>query len=139
MPGKVNPTQCEAVIMAATQVLGNDATMGIAASSGILELNVCQPLVARLLTQSCDILADVMVSFAQHCVVGIQANEKRIKSNLESSLMLVTALSPIIGYDRAAAIAQKAHTDGSTLRKAAAQFGIKEEQFDKIVQPCQMI
>lgn len=139
MPGKVNPTQCEAVIMAATQVLGNDATMGIAASSGILELNVFQPLVARLLTQSCDILADVMVSFAQHCVVGIQANEKRIKSNLESSLMLVTALSPIIGYDRAAAIAQKAHTDGSTLRKAAAQFGIKEEQFDKIVQPCQMI
>jgi len=139
MPGKVNPTQCEAVIMAATQVLGNDATIGIAASSGILELNVFQPLVARILTQSCDILADVMTSFSRMCVEGIQANEKKIKSNLESSLMLVTALSPIIGYDRAAAIAQKAHSDGSTLRKAALQFGIKEEQFDKIVQPCQMI
>jgi len=139
MPGKVNPTQCEAVIMAATQVLGNDSTMSIAASSGILELNVFQPLVARTLTQSCDILADVMTSFSRHCIEGIQANEKKIKSNLESSLMLVTALSPIIGYDRAAAIAQKAHTDGSTLRKAALQFGIKEEQFDKIVQPCQMI
>jgi len=139
MPGKVNPTQCEAVIMAATQVLGNDTIMGCAASSGILELNVFQPLVARTLTQSCDILADIMTSFSRHCIVGIQANEKKIKSNLESSLMLVTALSPIIGYDRAAAIAQKAHTDGSTLRKAALQFGIKEEQFDKIVQPCQMI
>jgi len=139
MPGKVNPTQCEAVIMAATQVIGNDTIMGIASSSGILELNVFQPLVARTLTQSCDILADIMTSFSRNCVVGIQANEKKIKSNLESSLMLVTALSPIIGYDRAAAIAQKAHTDGSTLRKAALQFGIKEEQFDKIVQPCQMI
>jgi len=139
MPGKVNPTQCEAVIMAATQVFGNDTIMGFASSSGILELNVFQPLVARTLTQSCDILADIMTSFSRNCIVGIQANEKKIKSNLESSLMLVTALSPIIGYDRAAAIAQKAHTDGSTLRKAALQFGIKEEQFDKIVQPCQMI
>jgi len=139
MPGKVNPTQCEAMTMLCAQVLGNDVAIGIGAASGNFELNVFQPLVAHNLLQSLRLLADGMGSFERHCAAGIEPDRERIAALLERSLMLVTALNPHIGYERAAAIAKKAHRDGSTLREAALALGhVSAEQFDAWVRPADM-
>ena len=140
MPGKVNPTQCEAMAMACAQVIGNDVTIGIGAASGQFELNVCQPLIAHNLLQSLRLLADAMASFERHCARGIEPDRERIASLVERSLMLVTALAPRIGYDRAAEIAKKAHREGSSLREAALALGhVSAAQFDEWVRPEKMI
>ena len=140
MPGKVNPTQCEAVTMVAVQVMGNATTINMAASQGNFELNVFQPVVAHNLLQSIRLLADVMVSFQEHCVAGITANKERIQELMERSLMLVTALSPLVGYDNAAKIAKYAHAQNKSLREAALELGLcTEEQFNEYVVPSKMI
>jgi fumarate hydratase class II len=139
MPGKVNPTQCEALTMLCAQVLSNDVAIGVGAASGNFELNVFQPLVAHNLLQSLRLLADGMASFERHCAAGIEPDRKRIAALLERSLMLVTALNPHIGYERAAEIAKKAHREGSTLREAALALGyVSAEQFDAWVRPADM-
>ncbi|MGH8688071.1 MAG: class II fumarate hydratase [Burkholderiales bacterium] len=136
MPGKVNPTQAEALTMLCAQVLGNDVTVGLAGALGQFELNVYKPLLIHNFLQSVRLLADGCASFEEHCVRGIQANERRIGELVERSLMLVTALSPHIGYDRAAEIAKKAHQDGSTLKEAAIALGyVSAEDFDRWVRP----
>src|SRR3990167_1131611 len=122
MPGKVNPTQSEALTMVCTQVYGNDVTIGFAGSQGNFELNVFKPVMIYNLIQSIYLLADASRSFTQHCVVGIEANLKRIKEHLDNSLMLVTALNPIIGYDKAAKIAKKAYADGTSLKMACVEL-----------------
>jgi fumarate hydratase, class II len=140
MPGKVNPTQVEALTMVCAQVMGHDASIGFAASQGHFELNVYKPLIALDTLDSVRLLADAMRSFTQHCVVGIQVNEARVQELLNSSLMLVTALAPHIGYDRAAQIAKHAHQHHTTLREAAlALGGVSAEQFDAWVDPRQML
>lgn len=140
MPGKVNPTQAEAVTMVACQVFGNDATIGFAASQGNFELNVFKPVIIYNFLQSTALLADVTRSFTEHCVNGIEPVLDKIAHNLNNSLMLVTALNPHIGYDKAAAIAKKAHQDNSTLKEAAVKLGIlSEEEFDRLVQPDTMV
>jgi fumarate hydratase class II len=139
MPGKVNPTQCEALTMACCQVMGNDVALGIGAASGHLELNVFKPLIAYNLQQSIRLLADASESFTEHCVRGIVPNSGRIAELLAGSLMLVTALAPHIGYDRSAKIAQKAHAEGLSLRDAALATGLAGEDFDRWVQPDQMV
>jgi fumarate hydratase class II len=140
MPGKVNPTQAEALTMACVQVIGNDVAIGIGAASGVFELNVYQPLIAHNLLQSLRLLADGMAGFERHCARGIEPDRERIAALLDRSLMLVTALAPRIGYDRAAEIAKKAHRDGSTLREAALALGyVSEAQFDEWVRPEKMI
>lgn len=140
MPGKVNPTQCEALTMVAAQVMGNDVTIGIAASQGNFQLNVYMPVTIYNFLQSADLLADAMISFNDNCAQGIRPNESKIKENLEKSLMLVTALNPYIGYENAAKIAKKAHADGSTLKEAALALGLlTEEQFDEYVRPEKMV
>ncbi len=140
MPGKVNPTQCEALTMACCQVMGNDVAIGIGGASGNFELNVYKPLLAQNFLQSLRLLADGMRSFEAHCVRGIVANRERIAGLLERSLMLVTALAPHIGYDRAAAIAKRAHQEGGTLRAAALASGhVTAEEFDRWVRPADMI
>ncbi|PIV33328.1 MAG: class II fumarate hydratase [Lysobacterales bacterium CG02_land_8_20_14_3_00_62_12] len=140
MPGKVNPTQCEALTMLCCQVLGNDVAIGIGAASGNFELNVYKPLIAHNFLQSLRLLGDGMRSFDQHCVRGIEANRERIQQLLEHSLMLVTALTPHIGYDHAAAIAKRAASDGSSLRAAALASGlVSHAQFDLWVQPSSMV
>lgn len=132
MPGKVNPTQCEAVSMVAAQVMGNDVTVAFAASQGNFELNVYMPVLIYNFLQSVRLLSDAMVSFNDHCAVGIEADEKRIASFVTNSLMNVTALNPIIGYDKAAEIAKKAHREGITLKEAALALGaLTEEEFDR--------
>ena len=139
MPGKVNPTQCEAVTMVAAQVLGNDVALNIGAASGNFELNVFKPLIAHNFLHSARLLADVMRSFDEHCVQGIEANTARIQELLERSLMLVTALNPHIGYDRAAKIAKKAHQEDMSLREAALALGeVTAAQFDNWVRPQDM-
>ena len=131
MPGKVNPTQCEALTMAAAQVMGNDVAVNIGGASGNFELNVFRPLIIHNVLQSIRLLADASASFEEHCARGIEPDRARIKSLLEQSLMLVTALEPHIGYDKAAAIAKKAHHDGTTLRTAALALGhVTEAQYD---------
>ena len=131
MPGKVNPTQCEALTMACAQVLGNDVAINVGGSSGNFELNVFRPMVAHNFLQSVRLLADGMRSFNDHCAVGIEPNRERIDELVECSLMLVTALNPHIGYDKAATIAKKAHQEGSTLRAAAIASGhLTAQQFD---------
>ena len=136
MPGKVNPTQAEALTMLSAQVLANDVAVNIGGASGHLELNVYKPLIANAFLQSARLLADGCRSFEEHCVRGIEADGKRMRELLERSLMLVTALSPRIGYDRAAEIAKRAHKDGSTLREAALALGhVKAEDFDRWVRP----
>ena len=131
MPGKVNPTQCEALTMACAQVLGNDVAINVGGSSGNFELNVFRPMVAHNFLQSVRLLADGMRSFNDHCAVGIEPNRERIDELVERSLMLVTALNPHIGYDKAATIAKKAHQEGSTLRAAAIASGhLTAQQFD---------
>ncbi|AVG16116.1 fumarate hydratase, class II [Chromobacterium vaccinii] len=140
MPGKVNPTQCEAMTMLCCQVLGNDAALAIGAASGNFELNVFKPLIAHNFLQSARLLADGMDSLREHCVDGMEANRARIAELMERSLMLVTALNPHIGYDKAAAIAKHAHHHGTTLREAALALGhLSAEQFDAWVRPEDMV
>jgi fumarate hydratase class II len=140
MPGKVNPTQCEALTMVAAQVMGNNTTITIAGSNGHFELNVFKPVMIYNLLQSIRLLADSCQSFTDKCVVGIIANEARIASLLDDSLMLVTALSPHIGYDNATKIAKKAHKDGSTLLQAALTLGlVTEQEFNQWVVPWNML
>jgi fumarate hydratase, class II len=140
MPGKVNPTQVEALTMVCAQVMGHDAAIGFAASQGQFELNVYKPLIAFDTLDSLRLLADAMRSFARHCVAGILVNEARVAQLLQSSLMLVTALVPHIGYDRATRIAKHAHHAGSSLREAALALGeLTADQFDAWVDPLQML
>jgi fumarate hydratase class II len=140
MPGKVNPTQCEAMVMVCCQVMGNDAAIGFAASQGNFELNVCKPLLAHLLLQSVRLLGDSCASFEARCASGIEPDLAVIGRNLERSLMLVTALSPRIGYERAAKVAQRAHAAGITLREAALELGaVSAEEFDALVRPERML
>ncbi|MCQ2567760.1 MAG: class II fumarate hydratase [Mogibacterium sp.] len=140
MPGKVNPTQCEQVTMVAAQVMGNDATIGFAASQGNFELNVFLPVIAYNFLQSVRLLSESINAFNSNCVAGIKANVEQMHEDLERSLMLVTALSPHIGYEKAATIAHKAAAEGSTLKEAALALGaVSEEEFDSIVQPEKMI
>ena len=140
MPGKVNPTQAEAVTMAACQVFGNDAAIGFAASQGNFELNVFKPLIIYNFLQSVTLMADVIHSFDRNCAVGIEPVRARIEHNLRHSLMLVTALNPHIGYEKAAAIAKKAHADNLSLREAAVELGLLTgEEFDRLVRPESMI
>ena len=140
MPGKVNPTQCEAMTMLCAQVFGNDVAINFGGASGNFELNVFRPLIAHNFLQSVRLLADGIVSFNDHCVVGIEPRRERIAQLVAGSLMLVTALSPHIGYDKAAAIAKKAHKDGSSLREAALASGfISGAQFDAWVVPGSMV
>jgi fumarate hydratase class II len=140
MPGKVNPTQCEALTMVCTQVFGNQATITFAGSQGHFELNVFKPVIAYTMLQSIRLLADAAVSFTDNCVVGIRANEERIRDLMERSLMLVTALAPTIGYDKATTVAKTAHKNGTTLREEAVRLGyVSAEDFDRLVRPENMI
>ena len=140
MPGKVNPTQCEAVTMVAVQVMGNDTAISVAASQGNFQLNVFLPVSAYNFLLSCNLLADAMDSFRVHCVDGITPNARRMEENLNNSLMLVTCLTPEIGYEEAAACAKKALQEGLTLREAVlARGSLSEEVYDRIVQPEKMV
>ncbi|MBX6574706.1 hypothetical protein ISF02_18410 [Pseudomonas aeruginosa] len=140
MPGKVNPTQCEALSMLACQVMGNDSTISFAASQGHLQLNVFKPVIVYNLLESIRLLADGCRNFNKHCVAGLEPDAQRMADLLERGLMLVTALNPHIGYDKAAEIAKKAYAEGTTLRAAALQLGyLDEAQFDEWVRPEQML
>ncbi len=140
MPGKVNPTQSEAMTMVCTQVFGNDATVNFAGASGNFELNVFKPVIIFNVLQSIRLIADACESFTDNCVVGIEANEKNINKHLKDSLMLVTALNPHIGYDNAAKVAKKAHAENTTLKEAAVALGLlTAEKFDEVVRPENMI
>ena len=139
MPGKVNPTQSEALTMVCAQVIGNDVSVNIGGATGHFELNVFKPVIVYNTLQSLRLLGDASLSFADNMVAGIQANTARIQELMQSSLMLVTALSPHIGYDKSAAVAHKAHHEGSTLREAALAMGVTSEQFDEWVRPEDMI
>ena len=140
MPGKVNPTQCEAVTMVAVQVMGNDVAVGMAASQGNFELNVFMPVCIYNFLQSARLLAEAIVSFNDHCVAGITADREKMEENLRRSLMLVTALNPYIGYENAAKVAKKAFQDGCSLREACLVLGfLSAEKFDEIFHPEQMI
>ncbi len=140
MPGKVNPTQSEAMTMVAVQVMGNDTSIAFAGSMGILELNVFKPVMVYNLLQSIRLLGDVAISFHDHCLIGIEPNFKKIKEHLDNSLMLATALNPVIGYDKAAKAVQKAHKEGTTLKQAVLALGyLSEEQFDDVVDPRKML
>ncbi len=140
MPGKVNPTQSEAMTMVCVQVFGNDTAVTIAGSQGNFELNVFKPVMIHNLLHSIVLLSDACRSFTEHCVVGIEANTAQIKSHLANSLMLVTALNPRIGYDNAAKVAKKAHAEHTTLKQAAVELGLLNgDEFDQIVRPEKMI
>ncbi len=140
MPGKVNPTQCEALSMVACQVMGNDTTIAMAASQGNFELNVFLPVVALNFLQSIRLLSEAITSFCDHCLSGLVANKEKMKENLEKSLMTVTALVPIIGYEKAAKIAQLARAENKTLREACLTLGyLTEEEFDKNFHPEEMV
>jgi fumarate hydratase class II len=140
MPGKVNPTQCEAMTMVCVHVMGSDTAVGFAGASGQFELNVFKPLIIHNVLESCALLADACHSFVDNCVVGIEPNRDVIARHLENTLMLVTALNEVIGYDNAAKVAKLAHTKSTTLRAAAAELGlVKPEDFDKYVRPEKMI
>ncbi len=140
MPGKVNPTQAEAVMMVAVRVIGNDVVVGLAGSQGNFELNVMRPVIAHAFLESAGLLADACRGFTDRCVVGIEPDRDRIRAHLERSLMLVTALAPRIGYDQAAQIAHRAHETGGTLREAALESGLlTAEEFDALVRPEDMI
>jgi fumarate hydratase class II len=139
MPGKVNPTQAEALVMVALRVFGNDAAVAFAGSQGNLELNVCKPIMADGVLESIGLLADALESFDRHCAAGLEADVDRMRALVERSLMLVTALAPAIGYDRAAAVARLAHTKGTTLREAALELGaLSGDEFDRLVDPVRM-
>ena len=140
MPGKVNPTQSEALTMVAVQVMGNDAAIGFAASQGNFELNVFKPVIAYNFLQSVRLLTDSLISFDENCAVGIEANLDVIESHVKNSLMLVTALNPHIGYEKAAAIAKQAHAEGTTLKESAVNSGhLTADQFDEWVKPENMV
>ena len=139
MPGKVNPTQCEAVTMVCCQVFGNHTTITVAGSQGHFELNVYKPVLAYCMMHSIQLLSDAARSFREHCIEGIRADEKRIHELMERSLMLVTALAPKIGYDNAAKVAKTAHAHGTTLKEEAVRLGfVSAEEFDRLVQPDKM-
>lgn len=136
----MNPTQCEAITMVAAQVMGNQTAVSVGGSNGHFELNVFKPMMVRNVLQSIRLIGDACVAFTDNCVVGIQADRKRIDSLLRESLMLVTALNPHVGYDNAAKIAKKAHKEGTTLKQAAIDLGIlTSEQFDEWVKPEDML
>jgi fumarate hydratase class II len=140
MPGKVNPTQSEAMTMLCCQVLGNDVAVNVGGAMGNFELNVFKPMIAHNFLQSVRLLAEGSVSFNDHCAAGIEPNRERIERMLNDSLMLVTALNPHIGYDKAAEIAKKAHKEGSTLQDAAVSLGyLTKAQFEQWVRPEQMV
>ena len=140
MPGKVNPTQCEAVTMVAAQVIGNDAAVGVAASQGNFELNVFMPVIAYNFLQSCRLLSDALRSFRLNCVCGIRANKEKMHENLHRSLMLVTALNPYIGYENAAKTAKKAYKENISLKEACVALGfLSAERFDEVFHPEEMI
>jgi fumarate hydratase class II len=140
MPGKVNPTQCEAMTMVCAQVFGNDVAVNIGGAMGNFELNVFKPVIIYNVLQSIKLLADSCESFTDHCVVGIEANKTNIKKHLENSLMLVTALNPHIGYDNAAKVAKKAHKENKTLKEAVVELNLlTAEKFDEVVRPDKMI
>jgi fumarate hydratase class II len=139
MPGKVNPTQSEALTMVCCQVFGNQTAITVAGSQGHFELNVYKPLLAYAMLQSIRLLGDAVKSFTDNCVVGIRANEPRIRELLQRSLMLVTALAPRIGYDKAAQVAKAAHANGTTLREEALRLGfVSGPEFDRLVRPEKM-
>ncbi|WP_040282562.1 class II fumarate hydratase [Tessaracoccus massiliensis] len=138
MPGKVNPTQSEALTMVVARVIGNDATVGFSGSQGNFQLNVFKPVMAHAVLESIRLLADGMRSFTDHCAVGIEPNHERIQANLESNLMLVTALNRHIGYDKAAKIAKQAHKEGTSLKESALANGVDGDDFDKWVVPRDM-
>jgi fumarate hydratase class II len=140
MPGKVNPTQCEALTMVCCQVIGNHTATSVAGSQGHFELNVYKPVIIHNVLQSIRLLSDAAMSFTDNCVVGLQPNRQRISELVERSLMLVTALSPKIGYDRAAEIAKAAHENGTTLREEALRLGyVTAEDFDRLIRPEAMV
>jgi fumarate hydratase class II len=140
MPGKVNPTQCEAMTMVCAQLMGNNMAVTVAGSHGHLELNVFKPVIIYNVLQSIKLIGDASHAFTDNCVVGIEANEGRINQLLNESLMLVTALNPHIGYDNAAKIAKKAHAEGTTLKESALALGLlTDEQFAAWVVPSDMI
>jgi fumarate hydratase class II len=140
MPGKVNPTQCESLTMVAVQVMGNNTAVQMAASQGNFELNVFKPLIAHNLLESLELLRGGCDSFREHCVLGMEADEDRLAELLNRSLMLVTALTPAIGYDRASAIARHAHREGLSLREAALELdAISAEEFDRCLRPEEMV
>ena len=140
MPGKVNPTQSEALTMVACQVLANDAAIALGASQGNFQLNVFMPMCIYNFLQSVRLLADAMVSFDKNCVAGIKPNQEKMQENLENSLMLVTALNPHIGYEKAAAIAKLAHKEGIRLKDAAVRLGyLTAEEFEQLVRPGEMV
>jgi fumarate hydratase class II len=140
MPGKVNPTQCESLTMVCCQVFGNDVAINFGGASGNFELNVYRPLVIRNFVHSARLLARACANFEAHCASGIRPNRRRIEQLTSESLMLVTALNPRIGYDKAAAIAKKAHKEGTTLKAAALKLGyLTGEQFDAWVRPEEMV
>ncbi|MGJ4948162.1 class II fumarate hydratase [Bradyrhizobium sp. HKCCYLS20291] len=139
MPGKVNPTQCEALTMVCCQVFGNHTAITVAGSQGHFELNVYKPLLSHCMMQSIQLLGDAVRSFSEHCVIGIRADKVRIRELMERSLMLVTALAPKIGYDKAAKVAKTAHERGTTLKQEALRLGfVSEDEFDRLVQPERM-
>ena len=140
MPGKVNPTQCEAMVMVCAQVIANDVAIGLAGIGGQLQLNACNPLFAFNLLSSIRWLSDATRSFQVHCIAGLELDRDRTRAHLENSLMLATALAPALGYDEAAKIARRAHAEGTTLRAAALASGrISEAEFDRQVQPGSML
>jgi fumarate hydratase, class II len=140
MPGKVNPTQSEALTMICAQVLGNDVALNIGGASGNFQLNVFKPLIIQNFIGSAKLLAKGVEGFTHHCIVGLQPNPDRIDELMKKSLMLVTALNPHIGYDNAAKIAKKAHAEGITLKEAAVALGlVNAEDFDKLIKPEEMI
>ena len=139
MPGKVNPTQSEAITMLAAQIMGNDVAVNIGGMSGNFELNVFKPLIIHNVLMSCRLIADGCDSFREHCVQGVEPHRERLEENLRSSLMLVTALNPHIGYDKAAKIAKNAHKKGLTLKQSALELGLTAEQFDLWVRPEKMV
>ena len=140
MPGKVNPTQAEALTMVCAQVMGNDAAVGFAGSQGHFELNVYKPMIAYNVLQAMTLIGDAAASFTDNCVVGIEADEERIAKLMRESLMLVTALAPTIGYDNATKVAKTAHKNGTTLKEEAVRLGfVDAETFDRVVQPGEML
>jgi fumarate hydratase class II len=140
MPGKVNPTQCEAMTMVCCQVMGNHVAVTIGGANGHLELNVFKPVIAHNVLQSIRLLADAARSFTDNCVAGIEANREHIRRLVEQSLMLVTALAPRIGYDNAARVAKKAHAEGTTLKEAALALElVTAEEFETLVRPETML
>jgi fumarate hydratase class II len=140
MPGKVNPTQCEAVTMVAVRVMGNDTCIGIAASQGNFQLNVFLPVTIYSFLQSVRLLADVITSFNKNCAIGIKADKEKMNYNLHNSLMLVTALNPYIGYENGAKVAKLAHKEKISLKAAVMKLGLmSEKEFDKVFQPEKMV